>query len=64
MDTGRDGVAINAEHLVFISMHVALLFPESTANMCILPAGATANEWSEWTEICLLYTSPSPRDRS
>ena len=38
-------------HLVFISMHEALIFPESTADLCVLSAGITANEWSTWAEI-------------
>eukprot|EP00969_Alexandrium_andersonii_P017432 761980-Alexandrium_andersonii.AAC.1 len=25
-------------------------------------SGATKDDWSEWVEDCLLYTSPSPRD--
>ena len=58
MDTGRDGVAINSEHLVFVSMHRTLIFPESTANSCVISTNATANTWSDWVEIADDQGSP------
>ena len=58
MDTGRDGVDINSEHLVFVSMHEALVFPESTEDICVIAANATANLWSAWAEIADDQGSP------
>lgn len=39
------------EHLVDIEMHNTLVFPESTANVCVLTAHVNANTWSAWVEI-------------
>jgi len=41
----------NSEHLVDVSMHTTTIFPESTANICVLTAHANANTWSAWAEI-------------
>jgi len=31
--------------------HITFIFPESTANLCVLAAHANANTWTDWAEI-------------
>ncbi|HUV82850.1 MAG TPA: hypothetical protein VMW53_07245 [archaeon] len=44
-------IVVDSELLVEHENHATVIFPESTANLCILTAHADANTWTGWTEI-------------
>ena len=41
----------NVDLLIEHASHTTATFPESTADLCILTAHASANTWSAWAEI-------------
>ena len=51
MATTLNGVNIIAEHLEDVHMHTTVLFPESTADLCVITAHADGDTWSAWVEV-------------